>query len=467
MTIKMEEYFITLLEQIRCKKARPLVEKELRSHIEDQTEANLAAGMDAQTAVSAAVKDMGDPIETGISLDRIHRPKLSKSILLVMTLICLCSVLIHIAIGLRLSTDSSTMPGNTAYIKQALFFHGAGFVLMLLCCHLDYSFLAKYAKRLAALFFSFLFLEVFFFSDMMLGAHSYGNLGGFRFSLIQLSFLCIPLYGALLYHYRNKGYRGIVKCILWMLPPCITCHYMPCFSQTVLLFFMMSLLLSAAVLKDWFFLTEKKRKKRSFLTVYWSAALLLPLLWIGAGVFFQWFAAYQTARIKAFLGFGPEDSNYIANLLHDYLASARLFGSSGKEIHGYLPGYNSDYILTFISSYYGLAAAFFICLLLLFLGGKAVHLSLRQKSLPGMMIGCGCGLVFLTVTLLNIFETLGLLPLSQTFLPFFSFGGSGILISYILAGIALSVYRFQNIVCSAPDVAKDVIQLEIRFRKSN
>lgn len=438
---QMEEYINTLLEQIRCKKARPLVEKELRHHMEDQTAANLADGMEEKAAVAAAVKDMGDPVEAGISLDRIHRPKLSKSLLLVMTLICLCSVFIHVVIGLSFELSASGHRGSNPYITETLLVHGIGFTLMLLCCRLDYSFLAKYAKRLAALFFSFLFLEVFFLSDTTLGVRSFGNLGGFRFSLIQLTFLCIPLYGALLYHYRNKGYRGIAKCILWMLPPCIACFYMPCLSQTCLLFFLMSLLLSLAVWKDWFTIAKKK-----FLVLYWSAAILFPILWLAAGVFLERLAAYQIARIKAYFGFGPNDAFYITNLLRDYIASAKLFGSSGKEIYGYLPEYNRDYILTFITTYYGLAAALFICLLLLFLGGKAVHLSLRQKSLPGMMIGCGCGLVFLTVTLINIFNTLGFMPPSQTFLPFFSRGGSGVFISYILAGIALSVYRFQNII---------------------
>ena len=42
----MDEYLKTLLEQIRCKKARPYVKKELQDHIEDQIEANMQAGMD-------------------------------------------------------------------------------------------------------------------------------------------------------------------------------------------------------------------------------------------------------------------------------------------------------------------------------------------------------------------------------------------------------------------------------------
>ena len=35
----MDEYLKTLLEQIRCKKARPYVKQEFQDHIEDQIEA--------------------------------------------------------------------------------------------------------------------------------------------------------------------------------------------------------------------------------------------------------------------------------------------------------------------------------------------------------------------------------------------------------------------------------------------
>ena len=41
----MEEYLKTLLEQIRCKKACPMIEEEIRSHIEEQVRANMAEGM--------------------------------------------------------------------------------------------------------------------------------------------------------------------------------------------------------------------------------------------------------------------------------------------------------------------------------------------------------------------------------------------------------------------------------------
>ena len=41
----MDEYLKILLEQIRCKKARPYIRQELQNHMEDQIEANIHAGM--------------------------------------------------------------------------------------------------------------------------------------------------------------------------------------------------------------------------------------------------------------------------------------------------------------------------------------------------------------------------------------------------------------------------------------
>ena len=62
----MDEYLKTLLEQIRCKKARPYVKKELQDHIEDQIEANMQAGMDREQAEREAVRDM--TVSTGLRL---------------------------------------------------------------------------------------------------------------------------------------------------------------------------------------------------------------------------------------------------------------------------------------------------------------------------------------------------------------------------------------------------------------
>ena len=58
-----KRYMELLLEQIRNKRAKELVAREINSHIEDQEEAYLSQGLTAYDAERRAVLDMGDPVE--------------------------------------------------------------------------------------------------------------------------------------------------------------------------------------------------------------------------------------------------------------------------------------------------------------------------------------------------------------------------------------------------------------------
>ena len=69
-----EEYLNTLKDQIRDNHAKEFVCEEYKTHIEDQIDAYVNDGMNNEQATIAAVKDMGDPVNVGASLDRIHRP---------------------------------------------------------------------------------------------------------------------------------------------------------------------------------------------------------------------------------------------------------------------------------------------------------------------------------------------------------------------------------------------------------
>ncbi len=70
-----KEYLDTLAEQIRSKPAAAAVRREIEDHIEEQKEAFLAQGMSGSEAEEAAVQEMGDPVETGVAMDLIHRPQ--------------------------------------------------------------------------------------------------------------------------------------------------------------------------------------------------------------------------------------------------------------------------------------------------------------------------------------------------------------------------------------------------------
>ncbi|MDD3367620.1 MAG: permease prefix domain 1-containing protein [Lachnospiraceae bacterium] len=55
----MDEFIKTLLEQIRCTKARDGIAKEITDHIQDQAEYYQESGMDQDQAIKEAVRQMG------------------------------------------------------------------------------------------------------------------------------------------------------------------------------------------------------------------------------------------------------------------------------------------------------------------------------------------------------------------------------------------------------------------------
>lgn len=82
MAEQIERYLETAGAQVRWKRVRPALERELRTHLEEQTEAYLADGMDEDAAEAGAVRQMGDAEAVGLALDAVHRPKRQTAILL-------------------------------------------------------------------------------------------------------------------------------------------------------------------------------------------------------------------------------------------------------------------------------------------------------------------------------------------------------------------------------------------------
>ena len=117
--MKKEEYLHIVTDQIRCKKARPDVKTELEAHIMDQMEDYRNEGMEEQEAMERAILEMGDPVEVGVELDRIHRPKMSWEILLLVGILGGIGVFLQFALW---------RGGNaTAQPNRQLMFHIAGF----------------------------------------------------------------------------------------------------------------------------------------------------------------------------------------------------------------------------------------------------------------------------------------------------------------------------------------------------
>ena len=110
--MRREEYLYTLTEQIRCKMARGTIEQEINDHIEDQKAEFLSEGMSQTEAEEAAVREMGDPVEVGLEMDRIHRPTMAWGMIALIVGLSLAgyllrSVMYQTALGIEQSAGKN------------------------------------------------------------------------------------------------------------------------------------------------------------------------------------------------------------------------------------------------------------------------------------------------------------------------------------------------------------------------
>ena len=99
------EYMETLKEQIQNKRARSLVAEEIRGHIEEQAKEYQAEGMSKEDAEREAVRQMGDPVETGCALNRIHRPAFPWKLFVLAVFLTGASMLISLTIDAKINED--------------------------------------------------------------------------------------------------------------------------------------------------------------------------------------------------------------------------------------------------------------------------------------------------------------------------------------------------------------------------
>lgn len=450
--MKKEEYLKTVTEQMRCEKARQMVANEISEHIDDQAEAFASMGMDADESMRKAVEEMGDPVEAGVMLDRAHRPKIAWEVLALIAFISVVSVIVQYLISSR-----ARGYGSGYSFRQALYM-GIGFAVMMGVYFLDYSTIGKWAKGIAAALLLFLFVNIFFTGTMINGAVGYMQIGKVYVSLSLLMYLYVPVFGAIVYKYRGGGYRALGKCLLWIVLPVWLAMRIPSFGVALNLFIVMAMMLTIAIGKGWF-----EVKKKVVIGVSWGILLGIPAVFLIAvmGNMVHFLAEYQTMRIKVWLD--PETyadgAGYQLAKMREMMDASRLIGENkegGKAFTDAWPGLNTDYILTHITSYYGLIAAAVLVGLLAWLIVKMLRISFTQKNQLGMMMGCGCGIVFGLQTIMYVLQNFGMMPPTSVYLPFFSYGATGTIVSYILLGILLSIYRYQNILPNEVNVGKKV-----------
>ena len=436
--MNIEEYITTLTEQIRCKKVIPKVAQEIRNHIADQAQAYEQSGIAHDKAIERAVLEMGDPVEAGAALDRIHRPQFDWRLFAITVFFSVTGVFLMYVTG-ALGSEQNQLVRQFA-------FTALGIGIIILICFVDYTFIGKYPVQM------YIIMTVAFYIYHKTGR----QVNGLRApALRSLVYLYAPVYAGLLYKYRGKGIFGIIKLFGFLLLTALLSQWFATSLYVNLsIGAICTLLLLYAIMKGWFPTRTLKIGKNQITAPVLAASVFIFALLVFA-VYFSVFAAdYQKMRLMAFL-----DPNAYMNENYQVLATrraingAQIFGEStqGTIIKQFVQQ-DTFLILAQVVAMYGLIAGAAIITAFAAFAYRALHVVRHQKNQLGIILSAACFLLVFFNCTTGILMNFGLLPMSSLQFPFLSRGGSGTIMYAVIIGLLMSCRRYEKIIDLSADV---------------
>ena len=428
-------YLEAVQGQIRWKRARPLLVRELERHLEDQRDDFLKEGKAPDEAERLAVEDMGDPVTVGTELDRVHRPRPQWGLLGLTIALA--------AIGVVLLVLFRQSYVQQMGIMRFLASLGLGTVAMLGMYFFDVSRLVRHAR---AVYIGTLAMTV------LLRAVLYPT-----YYNALMSALYPLIYALWLYSFRGKGWKGFVLVILGGVPLAVSCEVIPSMSSLSVLLLSGLVVTLYAVGRDWFGVGRWKGL---------ASALAIPALLL-TWLLSQGYLSSLRGRLQ--IALHPEQDKlgrgfrgFILQAFWQDVPPLRQHGSVGAAVHagvrvrvltsGGQEMRPIDFSHGFLPA--SMAAAWGwvpLLVLLAALGGRFLWLlvkGLRQSYLPGR-------LVVLAVTLTLGLQTLFSAALNFGFVLFSAslplvVGNFQTVVDMALIGLALSVFRGDSVAREEP-----------------
>lgn len=402
-------------------KARSGIREELEGHISDQCSAYISEGMSEAEANERAVKQMGDPVEVGVQLDRLHRPKRQPMLLILVFAIILSGLVLKILIP-------EFSSGENFFAKQTVSLL-LGTAAMLSAYFFDYGIIVKHPKSLFWAFAAILACGLVLSGEQRLSLSAvFASLG-----------LMLPIaFTGVIFATRNTGAFGIFICLAALSFQTMLCLMIPNGTCAMVVFLCGLILTSIAVSKNHF-----------------NASRLFSILLLGAfiisvtvALFYGCLNGRAAMRIK--YAFYPQDySNewgWLSLTIREALANARLVGAGAaqeglKELTTHQPSIvSSDLMLLYLIHRYGWISFILIVALFGLFFGKAMRACSKLKSVTGKYVCTAVLLVLMFQFVLYCTANLGFNLFSPLFLPLLS-GSCATAVNLFLVGFMLSVFR--------------------------
>ena len=348
----------------------------------------------------------------------------------------LAFVLILLTIGLVMLFSASFANAyyikndSLYYIKRQLIFAILGVVAMLIISKIDYHILHKFSIPLYAL--SVLLLVVVLFCPPVNGARRWIPIGiSFQPSEIA-KFAIILLFAQLIAinHKKMGTFKyGVLTFVFLLAPILLLMYFEPHLSGMVLITLIACLMMFIGGTKiKWFAIGGAV-----------AVAGLLVIIFSGG-------IEYALGRVQGWLDpfSDPKDSTYqtIQSLIA--IGSGGLFGKglgNSRQKYLFLPEPQNDFIFAIVCEELGFIGALIIIVLFGLLVWRGFVIAIKAPDKFGSMLAAGIVIQVGLQTLLNIAVVTNTMPNTGISLPFFSYGGTSLMMLLAQMGVVLSVSR--------------------------
>lgn len=163
---------------------------------------------------------------------------------------------------------------------------------------------------------------------------------------------------------------------------------------------------------------------------------------------------HQVTRIENFLDQrrDPSGSGWQVMQSQNAVGAGQILGrgfmEGSQHKHGFLPEAETDFAFAALAEEWGFAGAMLVLSLFLCLLSSGLALAQKSKDCFGSLIALGMTALMFWQVVINVGMVIGLLPVVGIPLPFISYGGTSVVVTFIAVALILNVgmrrYIFQE-----------------------
>lgn len=319
---------------------------------------------------------------------------------------------------------------NRSLSTNQLIFWALGLIIFYFFSHYDY----KSFKELSLPFYAlsiFALLFLLLIGDPVRGSVRWIDLGFFRIQPSELAKAATIFVLARFYSTRSaKNLKNLITGFLIILPPVLLVLIEPDIGN------------SLAFLGIWLGIAFASGFRIKHFLVLTVIGILLGI------ISFELLASYQKERLTTFLDPNSDPLGTGYNIIQAKIAagSGGLWGKglghgSQSELN-FLPEAESDFIFASISEQLGLLGGGMLIIFFVWACLRIVSFT-KDKDKFGQLVLVGITSFLLLQFVVNVGMNMGLLPVTGITFPLVSYGGSSLITTLFLLGVAFSINRWR------------------------